>query len=69
MLAAPGDADIQAIEVLPVAVDVQVRKITEYLMRPASDRRVPVPTMNVKCNHGLGELSGGAKRGKGGERQ
>jgi hypothetical protein len=31
MLAAPGDADIQAIEVLPVAVDVQVRKITEYL--------------------------------------
>jgi hypothetical protein len=31
MLAAPGDADIQAIEALPVAVDVQVRKITEYL--------------------------------------
>lgn len=31
MLAAPGEADIEAIDVLPVAVDVQVRKVTEHL--------------------------------------
>jgi hypothetical protein len=31
MLAAPGDARITNLDVLPVAVDVQVRKVTEYL--------------------------------------
>ena len=28
-------------------------------MRPASDRRVPLPVANVKCNHGLGEFCRG----------
>ena len=31
MLAVPGGAEIRGIEALPVAVDVQVRKLTEYL--------------------------------------
>lgn len=31
MLAAPGRADIAHLDVVPVAVDVQVRKVTEYL--------------------------------------
>lgn len=31
MLAAPGRASIVGLDVLPVAVDVQVRKVTEYL--------------------------------------
>jgi hypothetical protein len=31
MLAAPGGATIDHLDVLPVAVDVQVRKVTEYL--------------------------------------
>jgi hypothetical protein len=31
MLAYPGGAEITSLEVLPVAVDVQVRKLTEYL--------------------------------------
>lgn len=31
MLAAPGGATISRLELLPVAVDVQVRKVTEYL--------------------------------------
>lgn len=31
MLAYPGGAEITSLEVLPVAVDVQVRKVTEYL--------------------------------------
>ena len=31
MLAHPGGADMSSIDVLPVAVDVQVRKVTEYL--------------------------------------
>jgi hypothetical protein len=31
MLAHPGRAQIISIEILPVAVDVQVRKVTEYL--------------------------------------
>jgi len=31
MLAAPGGADIDRLGLLPVAVDVQVRKVTEYL--------------------------------------
>lgn len=31
MLAYPGGAEIASLEVLPVAVDVQVRKVTEYL--------------------------------------
>jgi Family of unknown function (DUF6884) len=31
MIAYPGGADIASLDVLPVAVDVQVRKVTEYL--------------------------------------
>ena len=31
MLASPGGANISGLEILPVAVDVQVRKVTEYL--------------------------------------
>ncbi len=31
MLAYPGGAEIESLNVLPVAVDVQVRKVTEYL--------------------------------------
>lgn len=31
MLAHPGGADITSLSILPVAVDVQVRKVTEYL--------------------------------------
>ena len=31
MLAVPGNATISSLEALPVAVDVQVRKVTEYL--------------------------------------
>jgi hypothetical protein len=31
LLAYPGDAQISSLEVVPVAVDVQVRKVTEYL--------------------------------------
>ena len=31
MLAHPGEAKIKSLETLPVAVDVQVRKVTEYL--------------------------------------
>src|SRR5215207_4562195 len=30
-------------------------------MRPASDRRVPLPAVNVKCNHWHGELSRGVR--------
>jgi hypothetical protein len=34
-------------------------QIRQQLMRPASDRRVPLPVANVKCNDGLGEFCRG----------
>lgn len=46
------------------------RCLTCELMRPASDRRVPLPVANVKCNDGLGEFCRGVmQRGNGRERQ
>ena len=43
--------------------------VNNLLMRPASDRRVPLLVANVKCNHGPVNLTGGTQRGKGGQRQ
>ena len=49
MLAAPGEAAIAHLDALPVAVDVQVRKVTEYLgVLPHARDKSAVPDADVQ---------------------